>query len=343
MKTFINRINLALLIAIFFLPAQAHTISTQALSIASALQDSRKSQDELFATFKKGMTGDANARKASNEAGKEFVQKDPEGKDPRTKEIKDWMATYATDMQGVEVLNNVYKAKKYAEAFQIGKQVLVTDPENLKILTALGYAGMPAAAGGDSSLTTDAIGYAKKAIQLIESGKAPIDWKPFAGKDETLGWLNYSLGVMVLRTAPSDAIRYLGKAAQFEGAPKKDPVVYYYLAVLYGQDFEKKRTEYKTTYEGKPETPESKAALEKVSSVVDLIMDAYARAISYTDANPQLKQTYQQQEIEWMKQLTELYKSRNKGSDAGLKEMIATIQLKPLPGQETSLAPLKLP
>lgn len=343
MKTLIYRINMALWIALIFLSVHANTVSTHAHSNITAIQDSNKSQDELYATFKKGMTGDAKERKASNDAGQAFVQKDPEGKDPRTKEIKDWMVIYAADMQGVEVLNNVYKTKKYAEAFQIGKQVLATDSENIKILTALGYAGMPAAAGGDSSLTIDAIGYAKKAIQLIESGKAPIDWKPFSGKDETLGWLNYSIGTMVIRTAPGDALGYLVKAAQFEGAPKKDPVVYYYLAVLYGQDFEKQRAGFKASYDGKPETPESKAALEKVSNVVDLLMDAYARAISYTNANPQLKQTYQQQEVEWMKKLTELYKYRHNGSDAGLKEMIANIQLKPIPGQESSLAPLTLP
>jgi hypothetical protein len=343
MKTLTYRIALALSIAIFCLPAHALAATTHSRSIGRALQDSKKTQDELYATFKKGLTGDANAKKAANEAGKEFVQKDPEGKDPRTKEIKEWMTTYAADMQGIEVLVNVYKAKKYDDAFQIGKQVLVADPDNIKILTALGYAGMPAAAAGDSRFTADAISYAKKAIQLIGSGKAPIDWKPFSGKDETLGWLNYSLGVMVLRTAPSESIGYLVKAGQFEGAPKKDPVVYYYLAVLYGQDFEKQRTAYKATYEGKPETPESKVALEKVSSVVDLIIDAYARAISCTDASPQLKQTYQTQEIDWTKKVTELYKSRHNGSDSGLKEMIATIQLKPMPGQQTSLAPMTLP
>lgn len=343
MKMVIFRINLALSLTLLVLAGQALASPTHSEFFMPGIQDSKKSLDELYATFKKGMNGDAAARKASNDAGAEFVRKDPDGKDSRSKEIKDWMEIYAADMHGVEVLVDVYKAKKYADAFQIGKQVLETDPENIKVLTALGYAGMPAAAAGDSSNTEEAIAHAKKAIQLIEGGKVPNDWKPFSGKDETLGWLNYSLGAMVLRTAPKDAIKYLGKAAQYDGAPKKDPVVYFYLAVLYGQDFETQRAQYKTEYEGKPETPESKVALEKVSSIVDLIMDAYARAISYTDATPQTKQAYQKQEIEWMAKLTELYKSRHNGSDAGLKEMIATVQMKPLPGQDTSLAPLTLP
>jgi hypothetical protein len=344
MRTLNLSTRLALLIAILVALVPFQSVKTLANWGTSSIQDSKKVQDELYATFQKGMTGDANARKAANEAGKEFLQKFPDEKDPRTKEIKEWMALYAADMQGVEVLVNVYKAKKYADAFRVGKQVLATDPENVKVLTALGYAGLPAASSGDASPTADSITYAKKAIQLIESGKAPVDWKPFASKEETLAWLNYSLGVMVLRASPSEALVHFLKAAQIEGAPKKDPVVYHYIAVLYNQEFDKQRNEFKSTYEGKPETPDSKIALEKVSKTVDLIIDAYARAISYTNASPQLKQTYQQQETEWTKNLAELYKSRHNGSDAGLKDLIATIQSKPLPGQPSpSLAPMATP
>jgi hypothetical protein len=142
---------------------------------------------------------------------------------------------------------------------------------------------------------------------------------------------------------PDEAISHLKKAAQYEGASKQDPRVYYYLAALYGQGFEKQRSEYKTNYEGKAETPESKAVLAKVSTVVDLIIDAYARAIAYTNSSPQHKQAFQQQEAEWTNKLTELYKSRHDGSDAGLKEMIAGIRSKPLPGQQVSMTPLGMP
>ena len=78
MKSLICRINLALSIAIFLLLTQAHVVPTHAHSISSALQETNKSKDELYATFKKGISGDANARKASNEAGKEFLAKYPD-------------------------------------------------------------------------------------------------------------------------------------------------------------------------------------------------------------------------------------------------------------------------
>lgn len=336
-------ITLGLCTAIFILPIQVYAAGIHLRAMTRVMQDSKKVKHDLYETFKKGMEGDANARKAAYEAGKEYLQKFPDEKDPHIKEIKDWIAIYEANTLPLEVLVSVYKEKKYAEAFQVGKQALLTDPDNIRILTALGYAGMQAAAAGNTEFIADATIHAKKAIQLIESGKTPTDWKPFAGKDETLGWLNYSLGVMILKTAPNDAIAYLVKAAQYEGAPKKNPVVYHYLAGLYSQDFEKERSEFKVKYEGKPETPESKAALEKVSARVDLIIDAYARAIAYANASPQYQQMFQQQEAEWTTKLTELYKSRHNNSDAGLKEFIADIRTKPLPGGGTLLVPSTMP
>lgn len=339
MRTLIRHSISALFMALIVLAAHANCSAATSPSSNIAPQDSKK---VLYDTFSKGMAGDAAARKSAYEAGKEYLQKYPDEKDPRTKEIKEWITLYEADMSGGQVLNYIYRDKKYAEAFQLGKQVLLTDPENIRILTALGYAGMPAAATGGNDLTPDAIAYAKKAMQLIESGKAPSDWKPFAGRDETLAWLNYSLGVMVLRTMPNDAITYLGKAAQFEGAPKQDPRVYFYLANLYGQDIDKQRSDYKANFEGKTETAESKAALAKIGTVVDLIIDSYARAIAYTNVSPQLKQMFQQQEVDWTNKLTEFYKFRHDGSDAGLSEFIANIRSKPLPGQQgsTTLSPI---
>jgi hypothetical protein len=298
-------------------------------------QDSKKIKNDLYNTFEKGTSGDTNARKAAYDAGKEYLQKFPDEKDPHVKVIKDWIVLYA--------LAKVYKEKAYDEAFDAGKYVLTTDPDNVRILTALGYAGMQAAASGNTIFASDAIVHAKKAIQLIDGGKVAADWKPFTGKDETLGWLNYVLGVLVLRDAPHDAIRFLVNAAQYEGAPKKNPVVYYYLASLYSSDFEKQRSEFKTSYGGKQETPESKAALARISTQIDLIIDAYARAIAYTKANPQYQQMFQQQEAGWTKSLTELYKSRHDNSDKGLKELIAEITTKPLPGQPLKLSTSTLP
>lgn len=329
-KKLISRLTLSLLAAAFLLSVPVGGAATTHAFIKA--QDNSKAKAELFEKFRANSTGDLGKQKTAYDAGKEYLQKYPSETDPNIKQIKDWIALYESELRGVDVLNKVYKENKYAEALQIGKQVLTADPNNIKVLTALGYAGLYTAAAGAAD-NTEPIGYAKKAVQLIEAGGAPTDWKPFKSKEETLGWLNYALGLMTARTVPADAIGYFTKAASYEGTPKNDPSVYYYLAALHEQEYQMMSDDYTKKHGGKPETAEAKGAMEKIVGKMDLIIDAYARAIAYTDATPENTQRFQGQRAGWMEKLTTYYKFRNNKSDAGLKEMISGIRAKPLPGQ----------
>ena len=84
---------------------------------------------------------------------------------------------------------------------------------------------------------------------------------------------------------------------------------------------------YQKDFADKPETPASKAALEKLGVVMDRIVDAYARAIAAagTDAKTQ------QSRNEWQTQMTTYYKFRHNNTDAGLTEFISTAMQRPLP------------
>jgi hypothetical protein len=86
-------------------------------------------------------------------------------------------------------------------------------------------------------------------------------------------------------------------------------------------------TAYQTTYANKPETPESKAALEKLNVVMDRIVDAYARAIQSSGTDPKTEASRK----EWLAQASNYYKFRHGGSDTGLTEFIAASMQKPLP------------
>jgi hypothetical protein len=339
MKKIIRNATLGLLATLLLLPALAQGAPFPTLRNTNTAQDNEKAKTDLYTKFKTNSTGDPAAQKVAYDAGKEYLQKYPSETDPKNKEITEFIALFDGAMRPAQVLVKVYNEKNYPQAFQMGKQVLTAEPDNIKVLTALGIAGLFTAASGNNEFNADAMTYAKKAIQLIEAATPPpSDWKPYKSKDETLGWLNYSLATMSLRTMPGDAIGYLVKAATYEGAPKNDPIVYYYLAALYSQDFDKLRKDYTAKYEGKEATPESKAAFAQVSAATDLVIDAYARAIAYTDANPQMQQRFQQQKTDWMNKVTELYKSGHNNSDAGLKEMIAGIRTKPLPTRSTAAA-----
>src|SRR6185503_1199565 len=91
--------------------------------------------------------------------------------------------------------------------------------------------------------------------------------------------------------------------------------------------------EYKRLYGGKDETPESKLALANIYQLVDRMIDAYARAIALAGSDA----AFAKQKPQWSESLMQWYKFRNKGSDAGLNELLATIVSKPLPPLPTPL------
>ena len=118
------------------------------------------------------------------------------------------------------------------------------------------------------------------------------------------------------------------KAAQYESDIKKTPSTYYFLAVAYESGpYKTLSTAYQTEFANKPETPASKAALEKLNVVMDRIIDAYARAIAAAGTDPKTEQSRK----EWLAQMSTYYKFRHGGTDAGLTEFIAAALQKPLP------------
>ncbi len=338
MKRLKSILTFSLIAAALLLPASIRA-SVPAFMNNAVTQDD-KDKLALYGKFKTNSTGDFKAQKTAYEAGKEYLKKYPDDTDAKATEVKTFVEQFEKEeMRPSELLVKVYKDKKYAEAFQMGKQVLVDNPDNVKVLTALGYAGMLNASAGNKEFSTDATTYAKKAIQLIEGGKNnPANWTPFASREETLGWLNYSVALMSLNT-PGDALTHLMKAAMYEGKPKKDPTLYYYIAALREQDVQRLRAE---SEKATPDSPEAKAASAKLNETIDMVIDAYARALSYMEADQQFQQRYQQQKPGWMEKLTTYYKFRH-NSDSGLKEYIAGIQAKPMPGQpEQSLVPASM-
>jgi hypothetical protein len=185
---------------------------------------------------------------------------------------------------------------------------------------------LPAAAA--TNFNTEAMANARKAISLIESGKAPVEWVPFKGKDDTLAHLYYATASLNLKTAPDQSIDALLKVAQLDSELKKSPSTYYYLAYAYETGpYRTLSTAYQTNYAGKPETPESKAALEKLTVVIDTLIDAYARAVAAAGSDPKTESA----KAGWMATLTNYWKFRHENSEAGLNEFIATVLNKPLP------------
>ena len=253
--------------------------------------------------------------------------------------LKKWVTAYDKEARKIKLTNLFVGQRKYADALPVAKEVLADEPDNLTALIALGYGGYALAVNTkNESANAEAINYAKKAIQAIESGKAPESWAPFKSKDDALGYLYYSVGFLERITNPGDALKNFIKAAQFDSDIKKNSQTYAFIANAYEDEYAKQSAAY-LIYKDKPETPESKLAAENINQLVDRIIDALARAVAVAGNDA----AAQASKAQWLERLTALYKFRHNQSDAGLNEMIATVMSKPLPPVPTPITTLPTP
>ena len=328
MKKIFRLLAFGVIVTTLALPALARATATRATTSEQAGQDDQAKAD-LYKKFTDSYA--AKNSKAAYDAAKEYLDKYPNDNDQIAQYLKKYVAAYEKGSRKQQFEQAVYKDKNYPQAYSLGKEILASDPDNLRVLMDLGYAGVSATNAGNKSFNADAIGYAKRAIQLIESGKQTDDWAPFANKEDALGTLSYSIGFLSMQTNnPTQAAEYLVKAAQHEGNSKKFPGTYILLAVAYQADpYKRMADDFETRFKGKPETPESKAAQENLNQVIDRIIDAYARAIALTTGTDAKSQ---QNKAEWMKTLTAFYKFRHPNdTDAQINQFIAESSTRPLP------------
>jgi hypothetical protein len=279
------------------------------------------------------------------EAAKKYLACPPAGEvTPEQQKIidylKKWSAAYEEGMKKITFTKTLYTDKNYPEAYKLGREILATEPDNLKVLVDLGANGYVVAPLKNPQLNAESLDHARKALQLIESGKSVDDWSPLAGKDAALAYLNFTIGALTLEKEPANALKNLIKAAQYETPLKKSPFTYAYIAAAYETGPYAQQSEaYKATYGGKDETPESKLALANINQIVERMIDGYARAVALAGTDTQ----FEQQKKVWMEVLTNWYKYLHNNSDAGMNEYIAGVVAKPLPPEPTPLTSLPTP
>jgi len=317
MKLLGQRLGVAVLLAL-------SVLATGARQTVLAQETDDPAKIETYKRFVDNRLGNPAA---AYQAARDYLQKYNKDKDQYTDYLSKWVMFYERDerKRNLPILIN---EKKFAEAYSSGAKILADEPTYLRAQIDLGYAGYLAASAKNESFNTTALDYARKAISEIEAGKTPNEWAPFKGKDDTLAYLNYAVGYLTLKTSPDQAIDALLKAAKYDSDIRKTPSTYYFLAVAYESGpYKTLSAAYQTEFANKPETPQSKAALEKVNVVMDRIIDAYARAIAAAGTDAKTDQSRK----EWLAQMSNYYKFRHDGSDVGLTEFIAASLQKPLP------------
>lgn len=318
------------------------TVAMLALPVVASAQDacSEEAKTGYYKTFL--AERQADQAKANEEAKKYMAC--PAANDDQKKIIDyltRWTKAYvegAAKNRVNEVLVALYNKKDYAEAFKLGRGVLATEPDNVEVLVHLGANGYLVVPLKNDQLLGEAVQYANKSLQLLDSGKTPADWGPLQNKDNAVAYLNYTVGSLTIEKDPSSALKNLIKAAQFETPLKKSPVTYALIAGAYETGPYAKQSEAYKVYLDKDETPESKLALANINQLVDRMIDGYARAVALAAA-PDAK-VLPAQKTAWQESLTQWYKFRNNKSDAGMNEMVASILSKPLPPEPTPLTSL---
>ena len=299
------------------------------LMAAGSVAFAQKETDDpaKIAIYQRFLDNHKNNPVVAYQAARDYLTKYTKDKDEYTDYLNKWVTAYERDERKLN-LPGLINEKKFDEAYKTGAKILADEPDYLRAQIDLGYAGYLAASAKNETHNAEALSYATKAIQAIEGGKVPSEWAPFKGKDDTLAYLNYAVGFLTLKTDPARSIDSLLKAATYQSDIKKTPSTYYFLAVAYeAGPYKTLSTAYQTEFAGKPETPASKAALEKLNVVMDRIIDSYARAIATSGTDPKTEQSRK----EWLTQMSNYYKFRNNNSDAGMTELINGVLAKPLP------------
>lgn len=265
-------------------------------------------------------------QQAAFEAGREYAGKYPN--DEYVARVRGWVEAYERAARKLQFEALLFKEKKYAAAYKIGKQVLGDEPENLRTIINLASAGYLASNAGDASLNAETLEFARRATAMLEAGGKPSDWKPFNNQPDALAYLNFITGELILKETPAESIAYFRKAIESEGTIKNTPVIYSRLAAAYvASQYEPQSKEFETRFGGREATPESKAALDNINRTVDRITDALARAVALSMAETQ----YTDARSRWMQELTRFYKFRNNDSTDGLQAYILGAAAKPLP------------
>jgi tetratricopeptide (TPR) repeat protein len=279
-----------------------------------------------------------NAKKATDAAGqqrayelaKAFVENWTSCSDQYTDAAKRFIGLYEDAMNHISLAQNAFGAKPdHAKAFEIGRKILESNPDDLPALLALVYAGQSEATAKNETFAAEALANAKKAIALIESGKDSASWSPFKNREEALSFVTlYAANLSLVAKDPAAAVPLYVKVASIAGPPGHDPSTFLRLAAAYQQwQLDPMQREYNEKFSGKPESAEGKWVIAQMDQVIDRIIDAYARAISLAGDNAR----YADAKTAWMEALRNYYKFRFGDSMPGFDDYLANATARPLP------------
>jgi hypothetical protein len=350
MKNVLRVLIVAAFVTVFATAAFAQDAGGGTAAQASPCTTDVEAKAALYKKFLDNYKGTPDQQKTADDTGKEYLSKygtcPDEGDKKIATFIQNWVTKYDKAVRDF-ACTDAFNKKDYARTFQACQVILNEKPDDIDtvlLLARAGYANVTSPTP-NKALNADAARMARRAVELIESGKAPSKWDPFPSKDEALGFLYYSQGVYTQETSPADSSAAFIKAAQSNSLFKNEASTYTYLANIYEtNELKKLVADYMAAFPtGVPIPDEKKPQYDQmvaqISKVQDRIIDAYARAAAIMKADPKADAKTRDAV---MKKLTTYYKARHEDKEDGLQEYIASVLSRPLmlPGQEPTPAPV---
>lgn len=339
MKNVLRLLVFTALVTVFALPSYAQAAAPAQTPAPTGPCAEADAKATLYNKFRETFKGTAEQQKTAYETGKEYLGKYGTCTDPADVQIIKYVQNWVGKYEDATLVFNCQKAANEtpAQAFEACRAWIAAKPDDLRPHLALVGAGIKNYTSGDMSLNQRAAAEARTALQMIESGKTTDTWAPFANQQDTPAGLRYYIAAWTYDSNPDEAGTQLLKIAQSNSAFAKEPATFQLLgASIYNGEVKKLADQYKGQCEGKDATTECDVLLNKINYSLDRVIDAYARAIALSNANPS---KYGAVTTKLRPVLAALYKQRHEGQETGLNEMIGGVLGKPLPlpGQEPPL------
>jgi hypothetical protein len=204
--------------------------------------------------------------------------------------------------------------KRFDEAFESGASYLANDAEDIQVRVLLAIAGAELARSQNVKHIKATRDYGTKAMELLEADtkSATMDNDTWLKGKAMLPTLYQQMAVVsLIEQKTTEAQTNLEKAAKLNPA---DPYNYALLGSI-------TNSEYQTlaqTARGLPDGTSKNEMIQKATTLLDKVIEQYARAVALATGKPQ----YQPLRDQVMQDLVTYYKYRHNNSEEGLQKYI---------------------
>lgn len=206
------------------------------------------------------------------------------------------------------------------DAFALATELLTKNPDDTRLLIRMAQVGTEEARKRNRKFADVSLQYGLKAIALLEANKKPanIDDQTWALQRGSLDQLYQQTAILYL--AAGNAQEAKARLAKASVLSPRDPANFALLARVINADYLVQNEAYEAMTDGKSKQETRK----KLDTLLDSIIDAYARAAGLATGRVEYQALLQQV----IPDLTTYYKYRNQ-STKGLKQLIDRYRLAP--------------